>query len=141
MEEIINLEETYSIAGFHAEVNIQLVKTVGDEKTVLRVDECFLDPGEIESFQKEWLRLEHKLNGWSKFDELVLDKDWLSRELEYKVCLELKVWIPSEDLKDPLVLKCKIKDKLEEVRQLFNTAKESREEKLGLIKSLLSSED
>lgn len=139
MDEIINLEETYSIANFHAEVEVKLVKTVGDEKTVLRVDECFLDPGEIDSFRKEWYRLESKLNGWCDIDKL--NEDVLSYMLAKKVCLELKVWIPGEDLKDPLVLKCNIKDKLEDIKRLFNTAKESREEKLGLIKSVLSSEN
>lgn len=139
MEEIINLEETYSIANFHAEVEVRVVKTVGDEKTVLRVDECFLDPGEIDSFRKEWYRLESKLNGWCNIDKL--NEDVLSYMLAKMVSLELKVWIPGEDLKDPLALKLKCKDKLEDVKRLFNTAKESREEKLGLIKSLLSSEN
>lgn len=139
MEEIINLEETYSIANFYIEINVQVVKIMGDVKRVLRVDECFLDPGEIDSFRKEWFRLESKLNGWCDIDKL--SEDVLSYKLAQKVCLELKVWIPGEDLKDPLVLKCNIKDKLEDIKRLFNTAKESREEKLGLIKSLLSSED
>ena len=139
MEEIINLEETYSIADFHIKVEVKLVKTVGDEKTVLRVDECFLDPGEIDSFRKEWYRLESKLNGWCDIDKL--NEDVLSHQLAKKVSLELKVWISGEDLKDPLALKLKCKYKLEDIKRLFNTAKESREEKLGLIKSLLSSEN
>ena len=140
MEEIINLEETYSISNFYAKINIQLVKILGNEKTVLRVDECFLDPDEIDSFKKEWYRLENELNGWyCNIDKL--NEDTLSYMLAKMVSLELKVWISVEDLKDPLALKLKYKDKLERVRQLFNTAKESREEKLGLIKSLLSSEN
>ena len=139
MDEIINLEETYNITDFHAEVNIQLVKTMGDEKTVLRVYDCFIDPEEIDSFKKEWLRLEHELNGWCDIDKL--DEDVLSRKLAQQVCLELRYWIPSKDLKDPLALKLKCKDKLEDIKRLFNTAKESREEKLGLIKSILSSEN
>lgn len=139
MEEIINLEETYSIANFYVEINVQVVKIMGDVKRVLRVDECFIDPEEIDSFRKEWFRLESELNGWCDIDKL--SEDVLSYKLAQKVCLELKVWIPGEDLKDPLVLKCNIKDKLEDIRRLFNTAKESREEKLGLIKSLLSSEN
>lgn len=139
MYEIINLEETYNITDFHAEVNIQLVKITGDEKTVLRVYDCFIDPEEIESFQKEWLRLEHKLNGWCDVDKI--NEDLLSHILANHVCLELRYCIPSEDLKDPLALKLKCKDKLEDIKRLFNTAKESREEKLSLIKSILSSEN
>lgn len=139
MEEIINLEETYSIASFHVEINVQVVKIMGDVKRVIRVDECFLDPEEIDSFRKEWFRLESELNGWCDIDKL--NEDMLSYKLAQKVCLELKVWIPGEDLKDPLKIKCNIKNKLEDIKRLFNTAKESREEKLGLIKSLLSSEN
>lgn len=139
MEEIINLEETCSIANFYVEINVQVVKIMGDVKRVLRVDECFLDPEEIDSFRKEWFRIESELNGWCDIDKL--SEDVLSYKLAQKVCLELKVWIPGEDLKDTLRIKCNIKDKLEDIKRLFNTAKESREEKLGLIKSLLSSED
>lgn len=142
MDEIINLEETYSLANFQVEVNIQLVKIMGNEKTVLRLDECFIDLEKIDSFRKEWYRLESKLNGWCDIDKI--GEDVLSYLLAKKVYLELKVWIPIEDLKDPLALKLKCedkKDKLEDVKRLFNTAKESREEKLGLIKSLLSSEN
>ena len=140
MDEIINLEETYNITDFHAEVNIQLVKTMGDEKTVLRVYDCFINPEEIDSFKKEWLRLEYKLKGWCG-DIDKIGEDVLSYLLAKKVYLELKVWIPIEDLKDPLALKLKYKDKLEDIKRLFNTAKESREEKLSLIKSILSSEN
>ena len=139
MDEIINLEETYNITNFHAEVNIQLVKTMGDEKTVLRVYDCFIDQEEIESFKKEWVRLEYELKGLCDIDKI--NEDLLSHILANHVCLELRYWIPSEDLKDPLALKLKCKDKLEDIKRLFNTAKKSREEKLSLIKSLLSSED
>lgn len=139
MEEIINLEETYNISMFRVEVNVQLVKIIGDEKTVLRIDECFTDPDEIDSFRKKWLRLEFELNGWCDIDEL--NESLLSYKLAQKVCLELNVWIPAEDLsKNTLnALKiCNVRNKLEDIRRLFNTAKESREEKMNLIKSLLS---
>lgn len=140
MEEIINLEETYNISMFRVEVNVRVVKIIGDEKTVLRIDECFTDPDEIDSFRKKWLQLECELNGWCDIDKI--NKDLLSHTLAQKVCLELKVWIPAEDLlKDTintLKIKSNVRNKLEDVKRLFNTAKESREEKMSLIKSLLS---
>lgn len=136
MEEIIKLEETYNLVNFHYEVDIRLVKIVDGEKTVLKVDECFTDLDELNSFRREWLRLEYKLKGLCDIDKI--KEDLLSYLLGKKVCIELDYWISAEDLKDPLVLKCKIKDKLEKVRQLFNTAKESREKKLSLIKSILN---
>lgn len=140
MEEIINLEETYNISMFQVEVNVRVVKIMGDKKTVLRIDECFTDPDEIDSFRKKWFRLESELNGWCDIDKI--NKDLLSYLLAKKVCLELNVWIPAEDLlKDTLntlKIKSNVRNKLEDIRRLFNTAKESREEKMSLIKSLLS---